>query len=609
ILINGYGPTETVVTPLIWKTEASNSFDCAYAPIGRPVGERTAYVLDVDMQPVLMGIVGELYIGGYGLARGYLGRAGLTAERFVADPFDDSGGRLYRTGDLVRWLNDGNIEYIGRADHQVKIRGFRIELGEIEACIRGITGWADAAVAVHAGATGPQLVAYVVPHLPVEDAQSRELAVRLKQELGKRLPEYMVPAQIITLALLPRLPSGKLDRHALPAPGAIAVDTYRAPSTRQASLLAGIWQEVLGVERVGETDNFFALGGDSLSSLKMMARMRNLPEAKFDFKLRDLMQRPTIAGLLGLDTPHAYTMEEAQALLALNLLCEEKAGPVFCIHAGLGTVFDYQPLARQLQGKRTVYGLSCRMLADPAHRDTSLDQMAADYCRILRRVQPEGPYNLLGWSLGGTLAAMIAAFLEADAQTVAFLGLIDSFIPGIEQLPPDDWRHDFSDFVSLVVPGAKPAGVIRDSLPGDGVATESEQPSEQAIAGLLEHLISAEQSQRRSGGEGNTEAGGYADMGAEELARIFIVARQLKTLSLQAPALSPLLVQATCWWAATRPLSDRLALALQIEQETLHSIELDADHFVIVRTESLLLGVESALAAISGRIMKAEEVG
>ena len=137
ILINGYGPTETVVTPLIWKTEASNSFDCTYAPIGRPVGERTAYVLDDDLQLVPMGEVGELYIGGYGLARGYLGRASLSVERF-ADPFDDNGVRLYRTGDLVRWMSDEDIEYIGRADHQVKVRGFRIEPGEIEARIREV---------------------------------------------------------------------------------------------------------------------------------------------------------------------------------------------------------------------------------------------------------------------------------------------------------------------------------------------------------------------------------------------------------------------------------------------------------------------------------------
>ncbi|MEP6605126.1 MAG: amino acid adenylation domain-containing protein, partial [Nitrosospira sp.] len=585
ILINGYGPTETVVTPLIWKTEAGNSFDCAYAPIGRPVGERTAYVLDVDMQPVPMGTVGELYIGGYGLARGYLGRSGLTAERFIADPFDDNGGRLYRTGDLARWLEDGNIEYIGRVDHQVKIRGFRIELGEIESCIREVTGIADAAVIVHEGAAGRQLVAYLVP---MDGTQPPDLVRRLKQDLGNRLPDYMLPAHIITLALLPRLPSGKLDRNALPEPGAAAGLTYRAPSTDQARMLAKIWQDVLGIERVGETDNFFVLGGDSLSSLKVMARMRNLPDAKFNFKLRDLMQRPTIASLLGLEIQYP---EGAQALVALNQPCE-KVAPLFCIHGGLGTVFDYQPLARLLQDIRTVYGLPCRMLAEPGHRDNSLEQMAADYCQMIRRIQPEGPYHLAGWSLGGTLVAMIAAFLEADAQKVAFLGLIDPFIPGIEQPQPDNWRKDLSDFISVVMPGAN----LNEVMGADSSIDVEMPESGEAVVSLLERLFLTEQIRVRALGGRGTE--GYAGMGMEELAHTFAVARRLKELSVQASGLNALQGRATCWWAIDRPLSDRQALALQIDQDKLRSIELDADHFTIVRKESLLLGIASALAAI-----------
>ncbi|SFO40854.1 non-ribosomal peptide synthetase [Nitrosospira briensis] len=596
ILINGYGPTETVVTPLIWKTEASNSFDCAYAPIGRPVGERTAYVLDVDMQPVPVGVVGELYIGGYGLARGYLGRTGLTAERFVADPFDANGRRLYRTGDLVRWLDDGNIEYIGRADHQVKIRGFRIELGEIEACIRELHETGDVAVVVHDGPTGPQLVAYVVPvaaasAAPAQGEATRDFSAELKQQLAKRLPDYMVPAHILMLETLPRLPSGKLNRDGLPEPGAVAGDIYRVPSTPEARLLAQIWQEVLGVERVGETDNFFALGGDSLSSLKVMARMRNVPGAKFNFKLRDLMQRPTIADLLGLDM---QAPAETQALLLLNQPGEKaKAEPLFCIHAGFGTVFDYQPLARQLHGKRTVYGLPSRMLANPAHSDTSLAQMAVDYCQIIRQMQPEGPYHLLGWSLGGTLAAMIAASLEAEAQTVAFLGLIDPFIPDVDEPEPDDWRQDFFDFVSVALPGAKIEGV--GSVYSNDNLTGVEQPSEEIIAGLLEALILAEQARRGTGGSSSAEVGGYADMGAGELARIFTVARHLKALAAQAPSLSRLNIPPSCWWVAARPLSDRSALARQIDQVEPVSNEINTDHFAIVRASPLLLGIKSAL--------------
>ncbi|PXW80826.1 non-ribosomal peptide synthase protein (TIGR01720 family)/amino acid adenylation domain-containing protein, partial [Nitrosomonas sp. Nm84] len=583
-LINGYGPTETVVTPLIWKTQANNSFDCAYAPIGRPVGERVVYVLDVDMQPVPMGIVGELYIGGYGLARGYLGRAGLTAERFIADPFDDNGSRLYRTGDLVRWMDDGNIEYVGRADHQVKIRGFRIELGEIEARIREIAGVVDVTVVVYESVTGAQLVAYVVP---VAEQAAQNLMAQLKQTLANRLPEYMLPAHFVPLAALPRLPSGKLDRKVLPEPGVLASDTYQEPSTPEARMLADIWQTVLGVERVGETDNFFALGGDSLSSLKVMARMRNLNNEKLNFKLRDLIQRPTIASLLELDK---QAIANPSGLLALNQSNGSgEVKPLFCIHAGLGTVFDYQPLARQLQGTRTVYGLPCRMLADPAHRDVSLSQMAQDYCGMIRAIQPEGPYHLLGWSLGGTLAAMMAALLETNGQTVAFLGLIDPYIPGIESLQSDDWRQDLVDFVAVAIPGAALDDILKTAL-------SSQSPkvgTKQTIIALLEKVLAIRQAQIQAGER--TEPQGYTDMGAEELAHIFLTARHLKTLSLQTTALNPLRTLAICWWAATREIADRMALMQQIKPGKIRSMEINADHFDIVRTDVLLSEVKSLL--------------
>jgi thioesterase domain-containing protein/aryl carrier-like protein len=488
----------------------------------------------------------------------------------------------------VRWLDDGNIEYIGRADHQVKIRGFRIELGEIEASVRELPEIADVAVVVHEALSGLQLVAYVVLHSRIDSVTPDELAARLKRELGKKLPEYMLPAHVMELEILPRLPSGKLDRSALPEPGTLSADTFRAPSTVEAKLLAEIWQEVLGVERVGETDNFFALGGDSLSSLKVMARARSSRDAKFDFKLRDLMQRPTIAGLLGLEF---QTSGKAQTLVALNLPGKEGKPPLFCIHAGLGTVFDYQPLARQLEGKRAVYGLPCRMLSDPAHVDTSLDQMAADYCGMIRDLQQEGPYHLLGWSLGGTLAAKIARLLEAGGHGVAFLGLIDPFVPRTEALEPDNWSQDLADFVSVVVPGGRLADVtqrpVHETEPGE---------SKQEIVSLLQEVISAERMRGRKEGAGHAESGSYADLGAEELAQIFIVARRLKALAAKSPLLGSLENQANCWWAATCPAEDRLALALQLNQVP-QSSDVEADHFRIVRASSLLLEIEAVLAA------------
>lgn len=294
LLINGYGPTETVVTPLIWKTPASRTFDSAYAPIGRPVGERTIHVLDADMQVVAPGVCGELYIGGYGLARGYLGRPGMSADRFVADPFDGLGGRLYRTGDLVRWSADGQMQYIGRVDHQVKIRGFRIELGEIEARLREVDGVLEAAVVARDGASGRQLVAYAVPTSP-ELADT--LAERIKAQLAERLPDYMVPARIMALQALPRLVSGKLDRAALPEPSAEAVKAFVAPRNELEQRLADIWTQVLGCERVGITDNFFELGGDSILSLQVISRVRTA-RLGFELRLRDLLRHQTIEALL-----------------------------------------------------------------------------------------------------------------------------------------------------------------------------------------------------------------------------------------------------------------------------------------------------------------------
>ncbi|WP_110186188.1 non-ribosomal peptide synthase/polyketide synthase [Pokkaliibacter plantistimulans] len=294
-LINGYGPTETVVTPLLWKVDVSTEMDTAYAPIGSPVGDRQAYVLDAQLQPVPVGVAGELYLGGE-LARGYFQRPGLSAERFVPNPFSAQGERLYRTGDLVRWREDGAVDYLGRLDHQVKIRGFRIELGEIEACLLAQPDIANAVVTVEQAANGPRLLAYVV----LRDTTDLNEA-GLKAQLARTLPDYMLPAAIVALAELPLTPNGKVDRNALPALSAVAPSVatdYEAPRTVTEQALAAIWAEVLGVERIGRHDNFYELGGDSLLSLKVISKIRSSDAIDVSIKLRDLMQKPTIAGLL-----------------------------------------------------------------------------------------------------------------------------------------------------------------------------------------------------------------------------------------------------------------------------------------------------------------------
>ncbi|AGI24443.1 PpsD [Pseudomonas sp. ATCC 13867] len=291
-LINGYGPTETVVTPLLWKADRATSCDAAYAPIGKGVGARKLYILDEQLRQVPLGVAGELYIGGDGLARGYHQRAGLTAERFVADPFglsqEQEGGRLYRSGDLVRGRADGVIDYVGRIDHQVKIRGFRIELGEIEARLQDHPQVSEALVVARDGISGKQLVGYVVGAAEGDT---------LRNFLREQVPDYMVPAQILRLERFPLSPNGKIDRKALPEP-TWQGEAYEAPRNERERALAVIWQDVLQVERVGIRDNFFDLGGDSILSLQIVSRARQALGEGVEIRLRDLLQYQTIAGLL-----------------------------------------------------------------------------------------------------------------------------------------------------------------------------------------------------------------------------------------------------------------------------------------------------------------------
>ncbi|WP_256584097.1 non-ribosomal peptide synthetase [Pseudomonas sp. SDI] len=278
-IINGYGPTETVVTPLIWKAGRDDSCQAAYAPIGTRIGERSAQVLDSGLALLPVGLVGELYLGGSGVARGYLRRPSLTAERFVPDPFGAAGARLYRSGDLVRQRADGVVDYLGRIDHQVKVRGFRIELGEIEARLQDLPEVREALVLARESALGAQLVAYLTltehgPALDDRDGLMRSRAA-LKAALKQALPGYMVPSHLLFLECWPLTPNGKVDRKALPAPdlGALQQD-YLAPETDLQRQIAAVWQQVLQLPQVGLGDNFFELGGHSLLATQATALLQ-----------------------------------------------------------------------------------------------------------------------------------------------------------------------------------------------------------------------------------------------------------------------------------------------------------------------------------------------
>jgi acyl-coenzyme A synthetase/AMP-(fatty) acid ligase len=293
-LVNFYGPTETVGSAAYWtSTSPGRIQDGQTVPIGRPIANMKVYILDPHMQPVPAGVPGELYIGGAGLARGYLRRPDLTAERFVPNPFSPlPEARLYKTGDRARFLPDGNIEYLGRLDYQVKIRGFRIELGEIETTLLDHPAVRDAVVVAREAPSGDKcLVAYVVPRPNAAPAPDD-----LRRFLRARLPEYMVPPAFVRLSALPLTPSGKVDRARLPAPDlARPAGEHVAPRGPIEAQLVPIWEELLGVHPIGATDNFFDLGGHSLLAGRLLVRVR--AACRVNISLRAFFAGPTIADM------------------------------------------------------------------------------------------------------------------------------------------------------------------------------------------------------------------------------------------------------------------------------------------------------------------------
>ncbi|WP_433873608.1 amino acid adenylation domain-containing protein [Saccharopolyspora sp. CA-218241] len=424
-MLNCYGPTEATVNTTLWDCEPDAVGTAV--PIGVPDPGARLHVLDPNLQPVPPGVVGELYVAGAGLARGYLNRPGLTAERFVADPFGPPGSRMYRTGDLVRWRADGVLDFAGRADDQVKIRGFRIELGEVEAVLAEHEAVAQVAAVVREDTGDKRLVAYVVARAEVD-------AAALRAHVAESLPDYMVPAAVTFVDALPLMPNGKLDRTALPAPDLGASVGTTMPRNPTEEILCELFAEVLGLPRVGIEDGFFDLGGHSLLAAKLIGRIHDALGVRIN--VGSLFAAPTVAGL-------AERLRSGGTGDALDILLPLRTGgdrePLFCVHPAAGLAWPFSALLKHVDERRPVYGVQSRGLAEPKPVAPTLAEMAAEYLEHIREVQPHGPYHFLGWSFGGVVAHEMATHLQAAGEEVRFLCMLDSYPTDVwDELPTEE---------------------------------------------------------------------------------------------------------------------------------------------------------------------------
>jgi amino acid adenylation domain-containing protein/FkbH-like protein len=426
-LVNGYGPTEnTTFTCCALLRDVPE--DAGSVPIGRPIANTQVYILDSYRNPVPAGVPGELYTGGDGLAIGYWRREELSREKFVSHQFSPDGACqcLYRTGDLARYLPDGNIEFLGRLDNQVKIRGFRVELGEIEAVIGRFPGVRECAVkASGTGAGQTRLTAFFVA-----EGKRGLRSSQLRGFLADQLPEFMVPAAFVQIPALPLTPNGKVDRAALPEPERgrpMLAKKYASPRDAIELELSKIWESVLGIEPIGIEDQFFDLGGHSFLAMRMVARI----EKAFGKKLRlaTIFMAPTIEKLAAILRDEIREGSVTAGTSLVELQAKGTRPPLFFVHgAGGGMFWGYVNLARRLGLDQPVFGLSSRGL-DGRPEFATIEEMAAQYVRDLRAVQPRGPYHLGGYCFGGNVAYEMARQLEAQDEKVALLALLNCAPP------------------------------------------------------------------------------------------------------------------------------------------------------------------------------------
>ncbi len=416
-IINIYGPTEATINTTLYECnqkEINNSI-----PIGKPLMNYNVLILDDQQNLVPVGTGGEICISGVGLARGYLNNSELTKEKFVPNPFQPDQ-RIYKTGDLGRWLEDGNIEFLGRVDHQIKINGIRVELGEIESILNQHLKIKESVVISQKDSAGvTRLIAYIIPienqNLINED---------LRNFLKERLPDYMVPSTFVFLDEFPVTSHGKVDRNALPDPEQININfdsNYIPPSNEIENQLTKIWEKVLGIEKIGVKDNYFDIGGTSLMAMILFSEIekvfgKNLP-------LATIIDSPNIEKLSKIISNDNWS-DAWSPLVAIQT--EGSKPPFFCLHGHRGNVIGFQDLARKMGSDQPFYGLQAEGLDGKPIKESSITEMAEKYVREILKVQPVGPYYLGGWCMGGTLAYEMAQILEAAGKKVALVAMIET---------------------------------------------------------------------------------------------------------------------------------------------------------------------------------------
>ncbi|MEU9737406.1 amino acid adenylation domain-containing protein [Streptomyces sp. NPDC048002] len=454
---NVYGPTETTVFALTWQAGAGSAE--GEPPVGRPIRNTRAYVLDERLKPVPVGVPGELHLAGVGVARGYLRRPGWTAERFVACPFGEPGERMYRTGDRVRYRADGAIEFLGRLDDQVKIRGHRVEPADAEAALLRHPLVAQAVVTPYDDRAGGRgLVAHVVavrPELTLDHQDLRRHARAL-------LPDYLVPSAYVQIERIPLTPSGKLDRAALPAPPPPPRATA-VPLDPCEEMLSRLFAETLGGPAPDPGASFFDLGGDSLLATRLIGRIRAVTGAALS--VRALFEAPSVTALarrLGDDHPAAGL----GPLLPLREGVDRR--PLFCVHAVSGLAWPYARLLPHLDPGLPVYGLQAADLTEPGQAPFKPDEVVRRHVESIRSVQRHGPYRLLGWSLGGQLAHAIAARLTEEGERVELLALLDTHLPTAGGEPRGEEENEVLRTLGFSSAGEPPASL---AVLGDTVVT------------------------------------------------------------------------------------------------------------------------------------------